>query len=301
MNESELIALIKNKYSHLGANPEIFLQGLLHSKPLNYWDYVEVDTLLSLQKPRTNFKDEEIFIMYHQVTELTLKMMLHEIKQLSESEKVEEEDWMNRLTRLIRYTTMLITSFDIMKDGMNYDDYAIFRTSLAPASGFQSAQFRYIEIYCTRLMNLINEKGRERLNSNPSIQDYFEQIYWRDAGINRETGSRSLTLTQFEDRYWSEFIELAENQKGNTLEEKIINLKNPSKLLIEKLREFDYLYNVTWPMVHLNTAKTYLDSKGETKEATGGSEWKKYLHPAFQQRKFFPNVWTNEEINNWAK
>lgn len=66
----------------LGENPETYLKGLLHAKPINYWDYIELDTLLSLQKSRTKFKDEEIFIMYHQVTELFLKMMLHEIKQL---------------------------------------------------------------------------------------------------------------------------------------------------------------------------------------------------------------------------
>jgi tryptophan 2,3-dioxygenase len=301
MSESEIIELIKNKYTNLGANPELFLQGLLHSKPLNYWDYVEVDTLLSLQKPKTDFKDEEIFIMYHQVTELTLKMMLHEIKQLAEVETFEESNWLNRLNRLIRYTTMLITSFDIMKDGMNYDDYSIFRTSLAPASGFQSAQFRYIEIYCTRLSNLINEKGHSRIGTNPNTEEFFEQIYWRDAGMNRETGNRSLTLTQFEERYLNSFIELANNQKGNTLEEIIMRVENPSEELKNKLREFDHLYNVEWPMVHLNTAKTYLDSKGENKEATGGSEWKKYLHPAFQQRKFFPAVWTDQEISNWAK
>jgi len=73
---------IEKKYRELGENPETYLKGLFHAKPINYWDYVEVDTLLSLQKPRTNFKDETVFIMYHQVTELLLKMMRHEIEQI---------------------------------------------------------------------------------------------------------------------------------------------------------------------------------------------------------------------------
>jgi tryptophan 2,3-dioxygenase len=51
----------------------------------------------------------------------------------------------------------------------------------------------------------------------------------------------------------------------------------------------------------LDTAQHYLDKKGETKAATGGSEWKKYLHPMYQQRKFFPNIWSKEEKANWAK
>ena len=82
MSNEKIINDIETKYQQLGENPETYLKGLLHAKPINYWDYVEADTLLSLQKPRTNFKDEEIFIMYHQVTELFLKMMVHEIKQL---------------------------------------------------------------------------------------------------------------------------------------------------------------------------------------------------------------------------
>jgi tryptophan 2,3-dioxygenase len=54
-------------------------------------------------------------------------------------------------------------------------------------------------------------------------------------------------------------------------------------------------------LVHLDTAQHYLNSKGETKAATGGSEWKKYLHPKYQQRKFFPKLWSAEEIANWGE
>src|SRR5690625_4465483 len=76
---------------------------------------------------------------------------------------------------------MLITSFDVMRSGMSYEDYNIFRSTLAPASGFQSAQFRYLELYCTRLENLINQRGKERLPKNPTMEDMFENIYWKDA------------------------------------------------------------------------------------------------------------------------
>jgi tryptophan 2,3-dioxygenase len=298
MNE-ELINNIEEKYQKLGENPDTYLKGLLHTKPLNYWDYIEVDTLLSLQKPRTDFKDEEIFIMYHQVTELVLKMMVHEIKQLV-YKPVDEVIWMDKINRLNRYTSMLITSFDVMKSGMNYDDYNTFRSALTPASGFQSAQFRLIEIYCTRLENLVNEEGKKRIGKTPLTGEYFEHIYWRDAGLNRTTGEKSLTLRQFEKKYLIRFIALADKVKGNTLEEKITKLDKCSDTLKQKLREFDHLYNIAWPMVHLQTAQYYLDSKGENKAATGGSEWKKYLHPGYQQRKFFPTLWSKEEIENWG-
>lgn len=292
---------IVQKYEQLGENPETYLKGLLHAKPINYWDYVEVDTLLSLQRPRTNFKDETIFIMYHQVTELMLKMMRHEMEQIVEEVNITEDFLMIKINRLNRYTRMLITSFDIMKDGMDYDDYNTFRTTLTPASGFQSAQFRYIELYCTGLKNLVNEEGKKRLSVQPTAEECFEHIYWKDAGLNRKTGKKSLTLNQFEEKYLENFITLAKKIEGKTMEDKMKEIPDPSVDLKEKLKEFDNLYNVEWPMVHLNTAKHYLDSKGEHKAATGGSEWKKYLHPKYQQRKFFPSLWTDAEKGDWGQ
>jgi len=195
---------------------------------------------------------------------------------------------------------MLITSFDIMKYGMSYDDYTVFRDTLTPASGFQSAQFRVLELYCTRLPNLINNQGRERLPSEPTLEDYFENIYWKDAGLDRRTGKTTLTLRLFVEKYEKDFKRLAVEVKGKTLEERVAQMPNPSPELKEKLKQFDHFYNVAWPIVHLDTAQHFLDSKGETKAATGGSEWKKYLHPKYQQRKFFPDLWTEEEKENWG-
>ena len=301
MNQKNIIEEINNKYTSLGENPETYLNGLLQAKPITYWDYVEVDTLLSLQKPRTNFADEEIFIMYHQVTELFLKLMLHEVKQVVAKDQLTKDFLLNKFTRIIRYTQMLTNSFDIMKDGMNYDDYNTFRATLAPASGFQSAQFRFIEIYCTPIQNLVNQAGKERLSANPSMDELFDHIYWKDAGLNRTTGKKTLTLQLFEEKYLAQFIALAQKVKGKTIADRIAEIANPSAELVDKLREFDHLYNVVWPMVHLSTAKHYLDSKNENQQATGGSEWKKYLHPKFQQRKFFPNLWTEQEQGDWGK
>ncbi|AFM05634.1 tryptophan 2,3-dioxygenase (vermilion) [Bernardetia litoralis DSM 6794] len=306
MTQEEIIKAINEKYKNLGENPDSYLKGLLQAKPINYWDYIEVDSLLSLQKPRTDFKDEEIFIIYHQITELTLKLMVHELKQIVEKQIITEEFISTKIHRLNRYTSMLINSFSVMSDGMDYDDYNTFRSTLTPASGFQSAQFRFIELYCTRVKNLINQKGIERLKDieNPTIEDYFEHIYWKDAGQNRKTGKKTLTLRQFEEKYLDDFIALAKELEGNTIEDKLIKLdaNSPISEQFQKLlRKFDILYNVTFPLVHLNTAKHYLDSKGENKAATGGSEWKKYLHPKFQQRKFFPTLWTEEEKEHWAE
>lgn len=298
---SELIDNIYKKYKGLGDNPETYLNGLLHAKPITYWDYVDLETLLSLQKPRTNFKDESIFIMYHQVTELFLKMMLHEVEQIIDKNEPSVHFFVEKIERLNRYTSMLINSFDIMKYGMNYDDYNTFRATLTPASGFQSVQFRIIELYCTRLENLVNNQGKSRLPKEPTVEDYIEQMYWKDAGRNHKTGEKTLTLTLFEDKYLGQLTALAHKIQGNTIEEKALQLPYIPDALKKALRTFDKLYNIDWPIVHLSTAQHYLDKKGESKAATGGSEWKKYLHPKYQQRKFFPSVWTENEIKNWGE
>lgn len=184
---------------------------------------------------------------------------------------------------------------------MDYEDYNTFRATLTPASGSQSVQFRYIELYCTRLENLINEEGKKRLPDNPSVEQCFEHIYWKDAGLNRSTGKKTLTLKQFEEKYLEDLIAFAKKIKGGTIEDKITSISDPNQQLIDTLRRFDQLYNVEWPLVHLNTARHYLDSKNENKAATGGSEWKKYLHPQSQQRKFFPALWTEEEKLQWGQ
>ncbi|WP_417588480.1 tryptophan 2,3-dioxygenase family protein [Owenweeksia hongkongensis] len=293
---------IDEKYRNLGENPETYKEGLFLSKPLTYWDYIQVDTLLSLQKPRTDYEDEKIFVIYHQVTELMQELVLHELRQITGPMPVTGEKLAEKVKRMIRYTRMLITSFDVMREGMDYDDYNTFRKALAPASGFQSANFRYIELRCTSLPNLVNSRGKKRLPLRPTIDDFFNNLYWKDAGLNRETYEASLTYTLFMEKYGENLKKLAREMQGNTLEDKVnARLETCSEQTRELLREFDKLYNIEWPLVHLRTAAHYLDAKGETKAATGGSEWKKYLHPMYQQRKFFPSLYSEEELENWGK
>src|SRR5699024_5856277 len=120
-------------------------------------------------------------------------------------------------------------------------------------------------------------------------------------GHNRQTGTKTLTLRLFEEKYLADFILLAKKMQGKTMFDKFNQLENPSEELREKVKKFDHFFNVSWPLVHLNTAQHYLDKKGENQAATGRSEWKKYLHPKYQQRKFFPNLWNEEEIANWGE
>jgi tryptophan 2,3-dioxygenase len=56
-----------------------------------------------------------------------------------------------------------------------------------------------------------------------------------------------------------------------------------------------------WVMQHYNTASKYLESGKKKEGATGGSDWKKYMHPKYQRRIFFPELWTSQELKDWGE
>lgn len=301
-NNEKLIQEIYKKYEALGQDPEVMLEGLKYSKLISYWDYIEVDTLLSLQKPRTTLPDEEVFIMYHQVTELVFKMILSEVNQLAADSALTADMFKMRVERINRYFKILISSFGVMRDGMDYRQYLQFRNTLTPASGFQSAQYRLIEITCTDLINLVDVRYREEMR-NASFEDMFQKIYWQAAGIDHATGEKSPTLRMFEEKYLETFIEYAEEYKDKNLAAIYRNMpeEEQNKFLKSTLRSLDLKVNVDWPLVHYRTAERYLESDGEVTEATGGSDWKKYLHPKYQRRIFYPELWTEDELAHWGE
>src|SRR5260221_14420756 len=94
---------LQKKYDVLGQDLSSYLDGLLHSDYLTYWDYIHLDTLLSLQTPKTHFPDEKVFILYHQITELYFQLILWEIGQIAEKEDLEEAFFISRLGRIINY------------------------------------------------------------------------------------------------------------------------------------------------------------------------------------------------------
>src|SRR5665213_3030953 len=161
----ERLQRLQEKYEAMGQDMTSYLDGLLHADFLTYWDYIHLDTLLSLQNPKTSFPDEEIFIIYHQITELYFKLVLHECKQITGAQPLTAEFFTARLKRINQYFEALIQSFGIMVDGMEKEQFLKFRMSLLPASGFQSGQYRMIEIYATDFLNLVAKDKREELKN----------------------------------------------------------------------------------------------------------------------------------------
>lgn len=301
--DSELEKALNDKYAAIGQDVNAHLEGLLHSKPLNYWDYIQTDALLSLQVQRTEFPDEKVFIMYHQISELLFKMILSEIEQIAEHQDLTIAIFTDKMMRISRYFDVLTSSFSIMKDGMDVEQYNKFRKTLTPGSGFQSAQYRKIEFASTELINLIDNRFRDTIDRNSSYENAFEHLYWQAAGKDYKTGKKTYTLKTFEARYKEEFIRFTKFYYQNNLWCKFRGLPEDDQKnqdLIKAMRHYDYTVNIKWVMAHYTTANHYLNIGGHTAEATGGSEWVKYMHPKYQKRIFFPDLWTEEELAHWG-
>ncbi|WP_289663620.1 tryptophan 2,3-dioxygenase family protein [Flavobacterium panacagri] len=303
-NSEAILKEIDLKFQAINQKTDVQLEGLLWAKPITYWDYIQTDALLNLQIQRTTLPDEMVFIMYHQVNELIFKMILWEIDQIAEKENIQVDFFSERLSRITRYFDMLTNSFSIMENGMEVDQYMKFRNTLTPASGFQSAQYRMIEFASTDVINLTDRRYKANFDENTDLETSFEHLYWQAAGKDYHSGEKSYLLQEFENKYKIQFLRQMSTFKTKNIWQKFSQLpetdqQNPE--LIAAMRHYDKTVNITWVMQHLNTARKYILESGKGNgEATGGSDWQKYMHPKYQRRIFFPKLWTEEELSNWG-
>lgn len=301
----ERIAALEKKYLAMGQDLTSYLDGLLHADFLTYWDYVHLDTLLSLQTPKTSFPDEEIFIMYHQITELYFKLCLHEYKQIAARQNIDAKFFLARINRINCYFDNLIRSFEVMVAGMEPEQFLKFRMSLLPASGFQSAQYRMIEICSADFIRLVDKDVRESMEKkNASIPEMFQHIYWKAGATELATGKKTLTLNQFEEKYSVELIRLATEYTDKNLWKIYTSLPQQDQKdnkIVQALRLLDVSININWPLSHYKSAVRYLQKDPEDIKATGGTNWQKYLPPRFQRRIFYPALHSEQEMNEWGK
>ena len=309
----EKINQLSSKYLTTGQDLYSFLDGLLYSDYLGYWDYIHLDTLLSLQTPKTDFPDEKIFIIYHQITELYFQLSLLELEQINKNGKnvietgedlgwnkeISLEIFIEKMSRINRYIKHLINSFDIMIEGMSRDQFLRFRMALLPSSGFQSVQYRMLEIRSTDLENLIvnNTEGS-------SLDEIFNHIYWKMGANDLDSGKKTYTLKQFEKKYDKRLLKLINKMQTKNVWKKYTSLSDKdqqNQQLINLLKDYDVNVNINWKLSHYKSAVKYLKNSHKDVEATGGTNWQKYLPPKFQKIIFFPQLWSEEEKNNWGK
>jgi tryptophan 2,3-dioxygenase len=180
-------------------------------KPTTYWDYLKLDTLLGLQNglegdDASMSNDEVMFIVIHQIDELWMKLALRElvsVRDLFAQDSVPETSMAAAVRGLQRATTLFgqLSSHFALMETMTTRDYLSFRDKLSPASGFQSAQMREIEIVMgldmseriplgaeTYLQALRNKDGSEtaasrrvaaRLEDTPTMLAAISEWLWR--------------------------------------------------------------------------------------------------------------------------
>jgi tryptophan 2,3-dioxygenase len=295
---------LREKYQGIGQDFFDYLEGLVESKGINYWEYIHLNSLMGLQVPQTNYKDEIIFITYHQITELYFKLIKMEIEQLTNPQKEEFKDlkfWYKRIPRVNAYMKHICNSFDVMRSVMDRDDFFKFRMALLPASGFQSVQFRHIEIMSTNLNSLLNYKARNSEMKDEPLEKVYNEIYWKSGSIDSRTGDKTLTLKEFEKKYDEELKLWIKDYKYRNLHYLYFRLPQDMKedeQLRSILREYDTYFNAYWRLSHLSSSSRHLP---QTDRATGGTNWKKYLPPKEQRILFFEPLWTDEEKDNWGE
>jgi len=240
---------------------------------MSYADYLQLDTLLSAQRPLSDLHDEMLFVIIHQTKELWLKQMLHEVAlaiRLVEEDKFAEA--YKALSRVSRIQTVMTLSWDVLAT-LTPVDYTAFRDVLGTSSGFQSVQFRELEyrlgIKDPRFLDYCEggTQGRARLQAaldEPSLWDAANAALAR-AGldVSRPEAIQSSWLGVYRD---------PDTHFG-------------LYQLAEKLVDIDDAL-AAWRHKHMLTVERIIGFK----KGTGGSAGAAYLASTLTKRAF-PQLW----------
>ncbi|HEY2896155.1 MAG TPA: tryptophan 2,3-dioxygenase [Gemmatimonadaceae bacterium] len=137
---------------------------------MSYGDYLQLDTLLGAQQPRSDSHDEMLFIIIHQATELWMKLTLHELDAARRLIMADDlAPAFKHLARVSRIQSQLIQSWDVLST-MTPSDYSRFRDALGRSSGFQSAQYRLIEFALGNKQEAMLAPHRHRGDVNATLE-----------------------------------------------------------------------------------------------------------------------------------
>src|SRR6266849_2448992 len=231
---------------------------------LSYGSYLRLLELLQLQTGLSEEHDELLFIVAHQAYELWFKVVLHELTGARSRIEADDIFYARHLLRRVYVIEKLLVEQIEVLETMSPQDFLAFRSQLAPASGFQSVQFREIEFlsgskdakYLARLEASPEEMVRlQRRLDEPSLADAFHDLVER-------RGSPTL-LEIFHDR----------ERYGDLFD------------LCEELLDHDEAF-AHWRARHLLMVERQIGSK----PGTGGSSGAQYLRSTLGKR-FYPELW----------
>ena len=243
---------------------------------LTYGTYLRLADLLAAQVPESDpaAHDELLFITIHQVYELWFKLLLSELTD-ARDRLLAGETYLPRvrLARCKSIEQVLVTQVDVI-DSMTPQDFVVFRTKLAPASGFQSSQFREIEFLSGlkdpgflrrfRGLNPDEEARLRRRLEEPSLWDGFLTVL-AEAGFPVDTREARM----------ASLVKIASDRSAH----------GPLWDLAEALVDHDQAWSL-WRARHVLMAERQIG----TKQGTGGSAGGAYLRSRVEMR-FYPELW----------
>ena len=221
--------------------------------------------LLSLQRTETAAHDELLFIVVHQVYELWFKEVLHELDAALLAMQAGDAYWATHYLRRVRsIEEVLVRQVEVLET-MRPQDFLAFRSELAPASGFQSVQFRMIE-FTSGLRD-------------PSYVDRIELTPDERVALEARLTGPSL---------WDAWLSLVDSRGGPALREIAGDRDRYGDLfdVAEALIDHDEALGM-WRFRHVQMVERQLGSKS----GTGGSTGASYLRTTIT-KKLFPELWS---------
>lgn len=253
---------------------------------MTYGDYLQLDTLLSSQKRLSNHHDEMLFIIIHHVSELWLKLIIHETEAAVKAiERGDLQSSFKMLARVNRIQTQITQAWDVLST-LTPAEYMEFRDKLGNASGFQSYQYRLVEFvlgYKTPFILEIYKKDPEvhaileEAYRAPGLYDVAIQALARNGfQINKEVLNRDLTQTYEKDESVEQaWLAIYKNVEDNwelyQLAEKLVDVEDQFQ---------------QWRFRHMKTVERIIGHK----VGTGGSSGVGYLKKVLDHY-FFPELW----------
>ena len=256
------------------------------SQSMSYGDYLQLDAILSAQKPLSPAHDEMLFIVQHQTSELWMKLMLHELRAaIGHIAGDALQPAFKMLARVSKIMEQLVHAWDVLAT-MTPPEYTAMRPYLGQSSGFQSYQYRSIEFALGNKNRAMLQPHAHRPDLLAQVQAAFEAPSLYDEAL-RLLARRGLPVpASHTDRDWT--LPYAES---DAVERAWLTVyRDPAQhwdlyQLGEELTDLEDAFRL-WRFRHVTTVERIIGFK----RGTGGTGGVSYLRKMLDV-VLFPEIW----------
>ena len=256
------------------------------SQSMSYGDYLQLDAILTAQKPLSPAHDEMLFIVQHQTSELWMKLMLHELRAaIGHIARDELQPAFKMLARVSKIMEQLVHAWDVLAT-MTPPEYSAMRPYLGQSSGFQSYQYRCIEFSMGNKNRAMLKPHEHRSDLLALVQAAYEAPSLYDEAL-RLMARRGLAVpASHTERDWTQpYVE------NDAVEQAWLTVyRNPDKhwdlyQLGEELTDLEDAFRL-WRFRHVTTVERVIGFK----RGTGGTGGVSYLRKMLDV-VLFPEIW----------